>query len=95
MLALMVLIAVAPGTLRRVPFITDPAQLVKIAVIAYIVLLTLFALGSGVRRHSKRALGMHADTILSVAFAPNGELCSQSIGTFKYVAARANHISTD
>lgn len=74
MLALMVLIAVAPGTLRRVPFITDPAQLVKIAVIAYTVLLTLFALGSGVRRHSKRALGMHADTILSVAFAPNGEL---------------------
>ena len=28
-------------------------------------------------------------------FAPNGELCSQSTGTFKYVAARANHISTD
>ena len=28
-------------------------------------------------------------------FAPNGELCAQSTGTFKYVAARANHISTD
>ena len=28
-------------------------------------------------------------------FAPNGDLCAQSTGTFKYVAARANHISTD
>ncbi len=28
-------------------------------------------------------------------FAPNGELCAQSTGTFKYVAARANKISTD
>ena len=47
--------------------------------------------GRGRLLHRTRSMAFVEGSV----FAPNGELCSQSIGTFKYVAARANHISTD
>lgn len=78
MLVLMLLMAVAQPTGMRFPppfdVLNTPTRLVRIAVPVYIVLLALAALGSRLRRRSRRALGIHADTILSVAFAPNGEL---------------------
>ena len=48
-------------------------------------------LGRGRLLHRTRSMAFVEGSV----FAPNGELCAQSTGTFKYVAARANHISTD
>ena len=47
--------------------------------------------GQGRLMHRTRSMAFVEGSV----FAPNGELCAQSTGTFKYVAARANHISTD
>ena len=47
--------------------------------------------GRGRLLHRTRSMAFVEGSV----FAPNGELCAQSTGTFKYVAARANHISTD
>jgi len=78
MLLLMLLMVAAQAVGMRFPppfdIINNPARLVTIAVPAYVVLLALLAIRSNLRRRSRRALGIHADTILSVAFAPNGEL---------------------
>ena len=78
MLVLMLVVAVAqPAGLRFPPpfdLLNRPAQLVKIAVPLYSALLLLAALGSRWRRRSARLLGSHADTVVSIAFAPNGEL---------------------